>query len=308
MNLDIALRTISPFLILMGLGFVSRMKNFLKEGDDMAFNTFIYYFALPSFLVSSLSAADFTKLGLGFVAACLAPIVFAIILFYVLRILLKLSRGFFTLLVVCTVFGNLFFYGIPFVVFGFPEAISLATVSASFISILAIPSSIAFLELYSVQEDGWRKRLKKAAVNVLKNPVIFSVFLGLFLSVSKIGIPGFILNSLNLIGSTTVPLAIFLLGTFFYGRRFDRLADGFMLSLLRMAFLPTTALLTAELVGLSAMEKTMVVIMHGTPLATPMIVFSERYNFYRDTIASLLLVSSVLGGIYLNIWLLILGY
>jgi predicted permease len=43
------------------------------------------------------------------------------------------------------------------------------------------------------------------------------------------------------------------------------------------------------------------------PVAVSMIVLSERYNFYKETIASLILVSSLGAAIYLNLWLLILG-
>ncbi|MBC7090548.1 MAG: AEC family transporter [Nitrososphaeria archaeon] len=308
MNLDVALRTISPFLIIMGLGYVSRMLGFLGEGDGRVLNSFIYYFALPSFLVGSLSQVDFIGLGFGFIIACLAPVLIAITVLYLFCLLFNFSMETFALLVVCTVFGNLFFYGMPFVLFGFSEAGSLATVSASFISLLTIPVAIIVLEIYGSRARGEPKDFGKIVRGLLGNPVIVSVFFGTFLSLLKVPVPVFVLNSLNLLGSTTVPLAIFLLGVFFYGRRYFGLADGFMLSLLRMVFLPTLALAIAKFVSLGGMEETIVVIMHATPLATPMIVFSERYNFFKDTIASLLLISSVLGGVYLNLWLLVLGH
>ena len=57
-----------------------------------------------------------------------------------------------------------------------------------------------------------------------------------------------------------------------------------------------------------SIEKSVLVLMHGMPVAISMIVLSERYNFYKETIASLILVSSLGAGIYLNLWLLLLGY
>jgi len=280
----------------------------LKEGDERVLNSFIYYFALPAFLISNLSEIDLTHLNFGFFIAGLMPILITLIIFSMLYILLRLSKGTFALLVICTVLGNLLFYGIPFVVFAFPEAVSLATLSAASISVLTIPVAIAFLEFYSVRGSSKFDSLKRVLEGVAKNPVILSILSGVLLSVLKIGLPVFILNPLNLLGATTVPVGIFLLGVFFYGRTYSELANGFKLSLLRMVYLPTIAFIIARLGNLSGLEMTTVVIMHGTPLAVPMIVFSERYNFYKDTIASLLLISSVLGGIYLNVWLLILGH
>ncbi len=308
MNLDIALRTISPFLILMGLGVISRREGLLKGEDERALNSFIYYFALPAFLVSNLSEIDLAQLNSDFFIAGLMPILIAFAIFGLLYILFRFSKGTFSLLIICTVFGNLLFYGIPFIVFAFPGAASLATLSAAFISILAIPITITILEFYNTRGPNKLENLKRVLKKIMRNPVIISVFLGVLLSAFKIKLPVFVSNSLNLLGATTVPVGIFLLGVFFYGRRYSELANGFKLTLLRMVFLPTIAFIVAGLVNLSSMEMTTIVIMHGTPLAIPMIVFSERYNFYKDTIASLLLISSILGGVYLNIWLLILGH
>ncbi len=47
--------------------------------------------------------------------------------------------------------------------------------------------------------------------------------------------------------------------------------------------------------------------MHGMPVAISMKVLSERYDFYKETIASLILISSLGAGLYLNLWLLLLG-
>jgi predicted permease len=48
--------------------------------------------------------------------------------------------------------------------------------------------------------------------------------------------------------------------------------------------------------------------MHGTPIAVSVIVLSERYDFFKETIASLTLVSSLAGGIFATLLLLLLGY
>jgi predicted permease len=60
--------------------------------------------------------------------------------------------------------------------------------------------------------------------------------------------------------------------------------------------------------GLPDLESTILILMHGTPVAVSVIVLSERYDFYKETIASLILVSSVGGGIFSTLWLFLLGY
>jgi len=110
-----------------------------------------------------------------------------------------------------------------------------------------------------------------------------------------------------MLGGTTSTVAIFMLGVFLYGRKYTNIVRAFELSLLRIVFLPIVALLTTMLFNLPDVERSVLVLMHGMPVAISMIVLSERYDFYKETIASLILISSLGAGVYLNLWLLLLG-
>jgi predicted permease len=75
----------------------------------------------------------------------------------------------------------------------------------------------------------------------------------------------------------------------------------------RTQALPLVAIGIAAFFNLSRMYIATLVIMHSVPVGVSMIVLSERYNVYKETIALLILVSSLGAAIYLNLWLLILG-
>jgi predicted permease len=111
-----------------------------------------------------------------------------------------------------------------------------------------------------------------------------------------------------MLGSTTAAVAIFLLGVFLYGRKYTNIYRAFELSLLRILFLPILASLTTLAFDLPELERTILVLMHAMPVAISMIVLSERYDFHKETIASLILISSIGAAIYLNVWLLLLGF
>jgi len=98
-----------------------------------------------------------------------------------------------------------------------------------------------------------------------------------------------------------------MLGVFLYGRKYTNIAKAFQLSLLRIIYLPIIALLTTKLFGIAGVEGSVLVLMHGMPVAISMIVLSERYDFYKETIASLILVSTFFSAVYLNFWLLLLS-
>ena len=109
-----------------------------------------------------------------------------------------------------------------------------------------------------------------------------------------------------MMGVTTAPVALFMLGAFLYGRRYSNIASASALAVLRMIFMPLIALLLARAFKVSGLDLTIMVLMHSMPVAVSLIVLSERYNFYRETIASLVLISSAGAVLYLPVWYLIL--
>jgi predicted permease len=64
---------------------------------------------------------------------------------------------------------------------------------------------------------------------------------------------------------------------------------------------------TLQILGLGSPESSVVVLMSAMPMAISMVVLSERYRFHQEMIASVILISSVLAGFYLNGWLAVLG-
>ncbi|MGB9960326.1 MAG: AEC family transporter [Candidatus Bathyarchaeales archaeon] len=308
MELDVVLRTVVPIFLLMGLGFLSRKIGILKGGDERILSAYVYYFALPALFIVDLSQIVFNEENLRFVVIGVIPILAALTVYAILYFIIGLSKDTLYLLVLSTVFGSLAFFGIPFIMFAFPsEGEYLATLSASTISIISVPVSIAVLEFYRLGKTSLAEGAKTIAKKLSANPLILSILLGILLSLTKVKIPEPILTPLNMLGETTAVVAIFMLGVFLYGRKYANLATAFKLSMLRTIFLPSIAFVVTVFFNLPTIPKATIVIMHSVPVAISMIVLSERYNFHKETIASTILVSSLGAGIYLNLWLLLLG-
>jgi len=310
MDGNIAIRTIVPILLLIGLGFLSRKIGVLKSGDERVLNAYVYYFALPALFIVDLAEANFTHENLRFILAGIIPIVVIVAIYTFLYFLFRFSRNTFYLLILSTVFGSLTFFGIPFIMFAFPttEGEHLATLSAASISVVGVTISITVLELYKLEKSTIWNGLKRVTKRLSKNPLIMSIIAGVLLSIIGIEIPSPVSTSLHMLGSTTAPVAIFVLGVFLYGRKYTDKVRAFKLSLLRIVALPVLALLTTMAFNVANLERTVLVLMHSMPVAISMIVLSERYGFYKETIASLILISSIGAGLYLNLWLLFLGH
>jgi hypothetical protein len=211
------------------------------------------------------------------------------------------------LLIVTTVFGSYAFFGIPFIIFAFPtsKGEQLATLAASSISIVSVVISLVVLELHKMGDMTLRKGSKTILRRFSKNPLIISILSGFLISVVRLEVPSALAVFFHMLGKTTATVALFMLGMFLYGRRYGKLGKAMKLALLRMVLLPIIGVVTVNVLGLAGIEKSVIVLMLSMPLALSMIVLSERYDFHQDTIASLILVSSLSAGVYLNLWLMI---
>jgi len=304
---DAIVQTIVPIFLLIGAGFLSRRMGILKSGDERVLSAYVYYFALPALFFINMVEIEFTSEILMFISAGIVPIFIVLAIYTVLYFAFRFPKNSLYLLILTTIFGSLAFFGIPFVTFAFPtEGERLATLSAASISIVSVTISLSILEMYRLEKSTKWEGIKHVARRLSKNPLIISIVSGILLSLTRIEIPAPISMPLHMLGGTTSTVAIFMLGVFLYGRKYTNISKAFKLSLLRIVFLPAIALLTTGLLGLTGVESSVLILMHGMPIAISMIILSERYDFYKETIASLILVSSLGAALYLNLWLLLL--
>lgn len=305
---DALIGTAVPILLLMGIGFLSRKFGILRSGDERVLSSYVYYFALPALFIVDMAETVFVAETLTFIFAGIAPVFLVVAIFSLLYLVFRFSRNSYYLLTLSTIFGNTAFFGIPFVTFAFPSAETerLATLAAATIGIAAIAVSIALLEFYHLEGSSKAEGLKHVTRRLARNPLIISIFVGILISVVGVQIPSPLATFLHMMGSTTSAVAVFMLGAFLYGKKYANLKKAFGLSLLRIVFLPLVALVTLSLFQLPAMEESVLVLMHAMPVAVALSVLSERYDFHRETVASLTLISSVGAIIYLNIWLAII--
>lgn len=306
---NVTLHTLVPMLLLIGTGFFARRIGILKAGDERVLSSYVYYFALPALFLVNLHEIVLTGSTLKFMSAGIIPIVFAVAIFVAISRVFRFSRDTLYLLIVSTVFGSVAFFGLPFITFAFPttQGEHLAVLSVAVIGPIGVAISMTTLELYKLGTTTIGEGLKRVLRKFAKNPLILSILGGFFLALMRAEIPPPLSTSLHMLGKTTSAVAIFMLGVFLYGPRYTNIVSALKLSLLRILFLPIIALLTTKLLNLPTLEKTILILMHSTPVAVSVIVLSERYEFYKETIASLILVSTIGGGLCVTLWLFLLG-
>ena len=306
MALALFIQTTIPLFSLILLGYLSRFYRVLNQGDDRVFSSYIYYIGLPALLIIDLSELKFTGDTLSYVIINLIPLFIILPIIYFVGLILRTDREMLLLLIILASFGSLGFFGLAFINFAFNnlEFERYAALSISSINTFGFIISLILLELFgSKSKEGL---FKKITFNLASNPLIISIIVGILLSITNFNLPSPISSSLHMIASTVSPLSIFLLGVSIYGKEYNNLLEATLMSSIRLIILPFIALLVSNYFNLPSIQKSVIVIMYGTPLALSMIILSQKYKFQEQRISSIILISSLLAGITMNIWLLII--
>jgi predicted permease len=267
----------------------------------------LYYFGLPALLIVDLSEIEFNLDTLRFMALNLVPFFLVLGGVVLLSLTLGVDRRRLFLYIIVTSFGNLGFFGLAFIRFAFNslEAERYAALSVASINTLGFILSLILLELASNTQTDDSLR-GKVVSSLSTNPLILSIIVGVGFSLLGFKIPAPVSSGLHMIGGSVAPIAIFMLGVSIYGKEYSGLVEAGLISSIRLLVLPFVALLVSRWFGLSLLQTSIVVVMYGTPLALSMVILSERYGFMEKQVSSIIMVSSLLSGLTMNIWLYVI--
>jgi predicted permease len=282
----------------------------LKSGDERVLSAYVYYFALPALSLLNLAETEFTRETFGFMLAGILPVFGVLLLYLFFYSVFGLPKDTVYLWILSSVFGSVAFFGVPFVSFSFPTAQGerLVLLAVASIAPVSVATCIMILELYKLRTATLAEGLKPVLLNFSRNPLILSILIGFFLGLTRTKIPFPLMSPIRMIGNTTSATAIFMLGVFLYGRKYTSLFRAFQLSLMRIILLPCLAFLIDKIIGSARSGEH-----HLNPDARDarccLRDCSERtLRLFKDTIASLILVSSLGGGVFSTLWLFLLGY
>lgn len=284
----------------MAAGVYAEQRGMLDEQSKRKLTALILQLTLPCMIFSSfnrpLTAEVLQRTGLAFlVALCIA----LLSLFLGKLLYCFYPREKRSILEYCTLVNNSGFLGMPLVssVFG-EEGLLIA-------SIFIIPNRIlmwtAGLSLFT--ESDFRTRLR----NILLNPCIVTVYLGLLRRLLNPPFPSFLDTAVNRIGALTSPLSMMLIGTMLLGVRWRELLEPaiFYQSFVRLLVLPLTALGILHLLRCDPLVSGVSLALTGMPAGSTAVLLATQYGA-DERFASRLVVSSTLLSLFTAPFLMLL--
>ena len=272
--MTVFLQVMTLFLLIISGFFAAKMK-ILDDKGLRGLNTLVLTFAQPALILSKLqtpaSPELIAELAWVFVLTCATIAVAGVIAF---RLFAKEEAQRRAVLTNLSMVSNCGFMGYPVITATMGEgALIYAVIFVTAFNLMCWTLGSFFF--------GGRKAMQPA--QLLTNPTIWAVVGGLTLFLGGWTLPDFINDALNMMGSTTTPLAMFVIGARLISLKAEHLKDVklLMVCALRLLVFPAMILLL-RLTPLPEMVVSSVYLCTAMPCAALTAMQAERYDCDRE--------------------------
>jgi predicted permease len=300
-----------PFFALIFCGYAAGRLNLLTTTAAAGVNTFVFYFALPAFLFSLMSSSPIAEvLNVPFIGAY----VLASLAVFGLAVaggglLFDVGRGEAAIQGLAAVLPNTGYMGIPLAVavFGREAAVPLV-VGLTLDGVLLIPLGILLIESEKGQGESPLRTVLATFPDLVRNPLIVSIFAGLAVSAAGLTPPTPVNNFLDLLGAAAGPCALFALGATLAGRSVAGGAAeiGYMTAL-KLFVHPAALLLTAAVIfDVDPLWTSAALLGASLPIAANVFIVARQYDVYVTRASGAVLVSTAVSMATVSTLLLVL--
>ena len=303
-NLVFSLNSTIPIFLVIILGYIlMRVGLFTKEFTRIA-DKYVFKVALPVLLFKQIATADIHKdFDWKFVVFCmLATTIMFALCWLGARIFLK-DKSMVGAFAQASARGSAAILGIAFIenIYG-----------ASGMGPLMIVSAVPLYNIYSViiltfsaqdREKG-RGAVKKAFLNVLKNPIIIGIFLGLPFSIIGIEIPTIPLKAITSVANTATPIALLVVGAGFEGKKaIKKIGPTMVATFIKLIGLPLLFLPAAIALGFRNEALVAIIVMLGSPTTVTCYIMAKNMGNDEVLSSSVVVTATLFSSVTLTLWI-----
>ena len=305
-----------PIFLVMIVGWVIKQLGVIDEHFVSKANKYVFHVALPVLLFQQISSADMTsQFDIRFVLYCmLATTAFFGIIWVVTELLMKddTQKGSF---VQCACRSSAAILGMAFI-----QNMYSSTGMAPLMIVSAVPLfniySVIILTLKAhpevktgsaVKKEPHSVVIKRAFINVLKNPIIIGIVLGLPFSLLHVQFPVIINKTLTSIAQTATPIALIVIGAGFEGRKaIKKIKPTVIATFIKLIGIAAVSLPIAVAMGYRNQELVAILIMVASPTTVSCYIMSENMDNDGVLASSIIVLTTLLSSITLTGWIYLL--
>ena len=154
--------------------------------------------------------------------------------------------------------------------------------------------------------DG-KEHIKKSVVNIIKNPIIIAIALGVVASLVKFDLPEFADKTLSSFAKMASPLALVTIGAGFEGRKaIAKIKPTLVASAIKLVILPALFLPLAVKLGFRDQALIALLVMLGSPTTPSSYIMAKNMGHEGVLTSSVIVVTTLLSSVTLTVWIFIM--
>lgn len=308
-SLIYSLNATVPVFLVMVIGYILKRMGMLKEEFVKCANKFNFAVTLPILLFVDLSATDIIgDFDLKYVLFCA---VVTIIVFFGLwltaRALLK-DKSLIGEFVQAGYRSSAAILGVAFI-----ENIYGNSGMAPVMIIGCVPLfnifAVLVLTFESETNETGMAHIKKSIINIIKNPIIIAIALGVAASLIRIDFPEIIDKTLSYFAKMASPLALLTIGAGFEGRKaVAKIKPTIAAATVKLILLPAMFLPLAVKFGFRDQALVALIIMLGSPTTPSSYIMAKNMGHSGVLTSSVVVTTTLISSVTLTFWIFIARY
>lgn len=294
--------------LLMAVGYVSKKTKVLDQETIRGISMLILQVTLPALIISSMQfpfSRDLLNTSLLIVLISVVTYAVMIGFSYAYARKAKMQSARMDVTQFSLVFANVSFMGFPIisVLYGDQGIFYGALFNIPFQALL-VTLGVVFMTRHSETNSG-KMNLRKA----LASPGLIAIFIGFGFFVLPVSLPAPLFQSLQMVGATTTPLSMLLIGGMladvpFFSVFGDR--DLYQVTFLRLVVLPALVFIPLKLLGAEGMLLAIPVMIIAMPVATLTGAFARLYGSDYYFASKVIFLSTLCSLVTIPLWALVL--
>jgi predicted permease len=304
------LYVIAPLFII--IFFSAVVQKFAVLGDEWSdvLNSFALNIGFPVLVFSALSRTPFSFAEHALVIVSNSVFIVAIFaLTYFIGKTVGIATRMLRTVFLCLVFGNVAYLGIPILVQTSGTAIlPTASLIAALYVFWVFTLGIAVLDMTLHQE--FKNIISDTVLNLVKNPLLIAIVLGIAVSAAKLSIPAVVASSLDMVTASVTPTVLIVIGLFIGRSTIGNVGDWipvFVFSFLTLLAMPAVFYVGVRLLGYAPSQFYASIIQAAMPLGITPFALADKYDLDKAFIARTIVLSTILSVVSLPLWIILVG-
>jgi len=298
--LAILLNTVAPVFGIMLLGFLAVRIRMLEEPAVKGLVLFVFNFALPLLLFRSLATTELPEdipwsFILSFYGGSFACYGTGMVMG---RLLFRRTLDHQAIFGMSAGFSNTVLLGIPILITAYGTDATLPIfLLIAFHGPTLMPLTTALIQLSRGSEVSAGQQVKTVALELVRNPIIMGLLLGLVANLSGIRLPGGLDRTVALLGSSAIPCALFAMGASLASYPlFGDVAPALLLATVKIFLHPLLVwILAVPVFGLKGIWVPVAVTMAAMPTGVNAYLFGARYDAAPGVAARTILLGTIVS-------------